>query len=158
MEAKDKKKQEGMSPFEQAALDCYDEQFVYALLRADDAGWCELSDEFVAQAYERGNDEIKSFIKGHDYLISSVVLDRIFKEKDSEYLKEYLCKTQGRGMKPSHVVALIELGNQDLIDFFFFLHASMVWNDSFYAPVIEYLQDKGIYEKYREKYSGRRFW
>lgn len=153
-----RKNDKGLAPIEQAVLDCYDEQIVYALLRGDDAGWCELSDEFIAQAYERGNDEIKSFIKGHDCLISSAVLDKIFKEKDPEYLKEYLCKTQGRGMEPNHVVALIELGNQDLIDFFFFLHASMVWTDSFYAPVIEYLQNKGTYEKYHEKYSGRKFW
>ena len=143
-------------PVEQFLLDQYDEEIVYALLRADDAGWCELSDEFVACVYAHGSEKIRAFVKEHVCLVSDLVLDEIFASKDALYLKEYLNKTQGRNMKPRHIVALIELGNQELIDYFFALYAPIIWSDWLYEPVVQFLQEKQLNAKYRQKYLPSR--
>ena len=143
-------------PVEQFLLGQYDEEIVYALLRADDAGWCELSDEFVASVYARGSEKLRAFVKEHVCLVSDLVLDEIFAAKDALYLKEYLNKTQGRNMKPRHIVALIELGYQELVDYFFALYAPIIWSDSLYEPVIRFLQEKQLNEKYRRKFLPSR--
>lgn len=143
-------------PVEQFLLGQYDEEIVYALLRADNAGWCELSDEFVASVYARGSEKLRAFVKEHAYLVSDLVLDEIFAAKDALYLKEYLNKTQGRNMQPRHIVALIELGYQELIDHFFALNAPIIWSDSLYEPVIRFLQEKQLNAKYRRKYLPSR--
>lgn len=145
-----------LTPIEQVVLEQSDEQFVYALLRSDDAGWCELSDEFVATAYACGGDKIKTFIKDHLCLVNDLVLDKIFADKDVAYIKDYLENTHGRYMNYRHIIALIELGNQELIDYFFALYAPLIWDDSMYAPVVSFLKDKNLDESYREKYMPKR--
>lgn len=149
-------KEKNLTSVERVILDRYDAQIVYALLRADDAGWCELSDEFVAIAYERGGTEIKSFIKDHVCLVSDLVLDKIFAEKDAEYLKRYLNETQGRYMQYRHIIALIRMGDQELTDYFFALYAPLIWEDSSYVPVVYFLREYNLDEDYRKKYLPKR--
>ncbi|MBP5698313.1 MAG: hypothetical protein J6W96_02150 [Alphaproteobacteria bacterium] len=150
--------QNSLSPWEQLFLEKnYNEAIAYAILRAENAGWCMLSDAFVAELYERGNEEIKTFLLEHPERVKGLVLDKIFEKKDVTFLKGYLSKIHSFYMEPQHIIEMIELGDKELIDNFFKIFAPFVFQVVSYNDVVNYLKEQGLYSKYRKKYLPSRF-
>lgn len=151
-----------LTPFEEALLNSYDGKIALVLINGDRNGYCDLTEAFVAALYRKiWRDEdsytiISRIVNCSDFLTAKIV-DEIFATKDKEQIALYLHSSRGCGMDSAHIINLIELGFEEEIDFFFRRQASIVLQDSWYQPVVEYLREQGLYKSYRARYMPKKF-
>ena len=146
-----------LTPFEEALLDNYDGKIALVLINGDRNGYCDLTEAFVAALYrkvwcEKDSYTIISRIMNNSDFLTAKVVDEIFATRDKEQIALYLHSSRGFGMDSAHIIELIETGFEEEIDFFFKRQASMVLQDSWYQPVVDYLKETGQYKSFKSKY------
>lgn len=141
-----------MNPLEQKILARGDSEIIFALLKSDSMGWCRLSDEFVAEAFAKSNDEVKGFVMKQPLMMSGLIVDKLLDGKRYDWLKRHIQRSHGAFMTPERVCRLLKTKKQSLIDAFFSICAPIVFQDESYASVRMYLSEEGLEDAYRHKY------
>ena len=150
-----------LTPFEEALLDNYDGKIALVLINGDRNGYCDLTEAFVATLYRKvWQDEAESAVVSKimacsDFLTEKVV-DAIFETEDEAQIAAYLHSSRGFGMDSKHIIELLQLGFEEEIDFFFKRNASIVLQDGWYLPVVNYLKESGRYAAFKNKYMPRK--
>ena len=150
-----------MTPFEEALLAHYDGKIALALVNEDRNGHCNLTEAFICKLFEQvwntpdGCAVVTRIVSCNDFLTPKMI-DTIFATKNAEQIEQYLHLSRGYGMESRHVIELLELGSEDLVNFYFKRYATFVFTDEWYRPVVEYLRKKGIYNAYRAKFMPER--
>ena len=153
-----------LAPFEKALLEeNFDSRVIMVLVNGDRNGYCDLTEAFVSDLLEKldvKNDSefaiVSRIVNCSDFLTPKVV-DTIFDIQNEEIIKLFLNSSLGHGMESKHVIALLELKNDALIDLYFGRFAVIVLTDNWYAPVVDYLKANGLYASFRAKYMPHRF-
>ena len=152
-----------LAPFEKALLENFDSRVAMVLVNGDRNGYCDLTEAFVSNLVKRADltddssHALISRIANSSEFLTSNVIDVIFATQDEGIIKQYLTSSHGHGMESKHIIALLELGNEELIEFYFRRFAVLILTDNWYAPVVQYLKENGLYASYRAKYMPNRF-
>ena len=160
-----------LAPFEKALLEDFDSRVVAVLINGDRNGYCDLTEAFVSKLLEQVNMQTNSgyalvsrIVSCTDFLTPAIV-DVIFATQNETIIKQYLTGSRGYGMESKHIISLLELGKEELIELYFRRFATMILTDDedddecggCFAPVVRYLKQNGLYASYRAKYMPQRF-
>lgn len=137
-----------------ADLKCYDRKLILELFNLYKTGNYGFPQEFIGNVYASGDEELRERIRNDETLVNKFVLDVMLAENDADYLCEHI-ESLGKEMNARHVVALIKLGNKDLIDSYFNTWAKRVWDYEAFASVVEYLKSEGLEKEYRRRYLDK---
>lgn len=150
-----------MTPFESALLSDYDGKIALVLVNGDRQGCCELTEAFICALYAKiwcmpSESTLVSKIVSCSDFVTPKLLDILFATRNEEQVSLYLQYSRGFAMESRHVIQLIELGNQELIDLYFRRNATIVLQDAWFEPVVDYLKETNLYQTYRKKYMPTR--
>ncbi|MBR2274072.1 MAG: hypothetical protein IJ864_04530 [Alphaproteobacteria bacterium] len=151
-----------MSTLEQALLANYDQKIVLVLLCGDSHGKCDLSEDFIVSLVDfAAQTPVKEWpilfaISNNWEFYTAQLWDHVFATKQMEIIKQFLFSSRGIEMESRHIIALLELGNKELIDFYFCRHASVVFCADVFEPVMQYMRTNGLYEEIHGRYFPKR--
>lgn len=150
-----------LAPIEEALLANWDGRVVQVLLNGDRNGYCDLTEAFVCALFSKNLDSKESeaiasrIVSCTDFLTPKVI-DAIFATKDATLISQYLYASRGYGMESRHVIELINMGNEDCVNFYFERFAAIVMQDNWFRPVVEWLKESGLYASFRAKYMPKK--
>jgi len=150
-----------MAPFEEALLQNYDGKIALVLINGDRNGYCDLTEDFVCALLKKvwnsteGYTIVSRVLNNQDFLTPKVV-DTVFATEDLSLITQYLHSSHCHGMESRHIIQLLKMDDAELIEFYFQRYATIVLQDNWYAPVVDWLKENGLYPQFRARYMPKK--